>query len=161
MITTKPSDQFRTPESLFGRYDCLYGFTTDGAASNHDALCSQHWGPGGQAGDFLDTDHKHWAGESVWINPPYSMIPEFLAHAEKFCHDYQVLVWLLPSWTDRKWFHHYIWNGGGPRPYTKVDFLPGRPKFLMPDGSAPLDKHGHPQGGKFASMAVTMYNQPT
>lgn len=161
MISEKPNDQFRTPASLFARYDRLYGFTVDGAASKHDSLCvDNHWGPGGGVNDFFDTTAVDWAGESVWINPPYSMIPEFLAHAEKFRHNYNVLVWLLPSWTDRKWMSRHIWGGGGLKPYTKIDFLPGRPKFLMPDGTQPLDKHGKPQGGKFASMAVTCYNQP-
>lgn len=112
MISENPNDQFRTPPNLFSKYDCLYGFTIDGAASSHDALCRQHWGPGGQVVDFLHTEQEYWVGESIWVNPPYSMIPAFLSHAEKFRHAYQVLVWLLPSWTDRKWFHRHVWDGG-------------------------------------------------
>lgn len=156
MVSQLTKDQFRTPEDLFSRYDAIYQFTIDGAASVHDSLgpnygtMQHYWGPGSQlVGDFFDTTADDWDRERVWVNPPYSMTEEFLAHAAQFHTVCPVSVWLLPAWPDRAWWHDFVWDQTGPRPGVSVEFLRGRVKFLNPDGSLP------PNGGKFPSVVVT------
>ena len=61
----------------------------------------------------------------------------------------EVVCMLLPSRTDTKWFHQWVWDFayGKFRPGVHVDFLPGRVKFLadgIEQGTAP-----------FPSMVVT------
>ena len=163
MVSQKPNDQFRTPEVLFQRYNERYAFTVDGAANEQDTLCSTWWGPGGGpwhgrdgVEDFFSSHEGNWMDNRVWINPPYSMIPEFLDHALKFRKVCPVTCWLLPAWTDRLWWHRFI-GRTGPYPHSTWEFLPGRVEFLLPDGTPPVGKDGHKQRGQFPSVVVTWH----
>ena len=156
MISQLPNDQFRTPRDLFDHYNRIYQYTIDGAASEQNTLVPHYWGPGEEISDFFHTYPPDWDNQRVWINPPYSMIGDFLEHWLDVGRGASVTTWLLPSWTDRLWFHRFIWSVGHPMPRTTVDFLPGRVKFLLPDGTRPLGKDGNPSGGKFASIVVSM-----
>lgn len=152
MISTKPTDQYRTPLDLFDQWNTAFDFTVDGAANNVDNLVPHWWGPGGGVKDFFNTTPNDWKDESVWINPPYSMVGDFLAHADNVGRGAPVVCWLLPVWTDRAWWHEFVWEGLHPRPHVHVNFLRGRVKFLNPDGSKPVSQ------GRFPSCLVTWYN---
>jgi len=152
MISTNPKDQFRTPQSLFDHYDAIHHFTLDGCAGEVDHLCPRWWGPGGEHPDILETPINAWKGQTIWINPPYSMTADIVGMAYARRHVAANIVMLLPAWPDRKWWHDYVWDTGNyyTKPDVFVDFLKGRPKFLNPDGSLP------PSGGKFPSCIVEM-----
>ena len=71
-LFSKASDEWRTPLDLYQRYDRIWHFTVDGAASAANAQHPCYWD---QATNALIQD---WAGHTVWLNPPYSQIHPFL-----------------------------------------------------------------------------------
>lgn len=71
-----------------------------------------------------------WKGKRCFINPPYSLIPEFLAkHVEA-----EIAVYLLPSRTGTRWFHEVVLPKA-----TEIRFLRGRLKFGGSVNNAPFD----------------------
>ena len=61
------------------------------------------------------------------MNPPFSDIESWVikANNEIIKHNRpELIVALLPAWTDRNWFHDYILEK------AKITFLRGRIKFL-------------------------------
>lgn len=151
MVSQLPKDQYRTPLQLFESFDSRFHFTLDGAASSHDTLCSRWWGPQGEKNDFFDTDSADFVDETIWLNPPYSMIREFCAHVRKVARPDRRICWLLPMFSDRKWFHEHFWNPltGMWQPGVRPYFIEGRIRFLNPDGSLPKD------GPRFPSIILT------
>jgi phage N-6-adenine-methyltransferase len=128
---SKESDCWGTPDEFFKRCDAEYHFTLDAAADESNHKCDRWLGPGGEFPDALSLD---WPGERVWLNPPYSMATEFLAHAVKQSNEHEVgSVILLPSRTDTKWFHNFVWYSAyqKPHPWVKsMNFIKGRLKFV-------------------------------
>lgn len=131
------SDNWATPRALYDQYDDIYHFTLDGAADRTNHQCDEWLGPGGLSEDALSVE---WTGHSVWLNPPYSRVREFLQHAidQSLTHDVGTVL-LLPSRTDTKWFHDCVWYAPyqAPYPWVKsVQFLKGRVKFNRADDHA-------------------------
>ena len=77
------SDDWRTPPLLFRNLHREFGFSMDGAATEHDALLPR----------FTDDIHNQsWVSERVFCNPPYSDIPSFLLKAAEA----DLAVFLIP-----------------------------------------------------------------
>lgn len=77
------SDDWRTPYRLFRNLNHEYGFSIDGAATEHDALLPRFTD---------DINRQSWVGERVFCNPPFSMAEQFLAKAPEA----DVCVCLVP-----------------------------------------------------------------
>lgn len=137
-------DNWQTPKALFEEYDLLYHFTVDAAADETNHLLPKWWGPNSPVG-VLDSLQHNWIGEVCWLNPPYSMVGEFIEKAamELFLHDVTT-VCLVPSRTDTKWWHNCVWDKDKWRWRNGVwgNFLKGRVKFVDPTGR--LGKHSAP-----------------
>lgn len=150
------SDTWGTPQALYDRYHADYGFTLDAAADAGNAKCEDYLGPGGLAEDALAVD---WTGYRVWLNPPYSRAADFLAHATRQSVEHGVgSVILVPSRTDTKWFHRYIWCATYQRtqPHVKaLHFLQGRVKFVSAD-PAVLIRKGASNSAPFPSLVVVL-----
>ena len=58
------TDEWETPQDLFDKYDEIYHFTLDAAASDQNHKCPKYYT---KADDGLS---KMWGG-CVWCNPPY------------------------------------------------------------------------------------------
>lgn len=130
VVFSSKSDEWSTPPALFCKLDAEFGFTVDGAASPENA-CMRHWyGPGSPTGQF-DALTTSWAGERVFLNPPYSMIKQFLAKVSYEQRQGVTSVVLIPSRTDTKYWHDYIWSEEYQtwRPGVEGRFLRGRLKF--------------------------------
>ncbi|EMB0773050.1 DNA methylase [Escherichia coli] len=77
------SDCWRTPSLLFRNLHREFGFSMDGAATEHDALLPR----------FTDDIHNQsWVGERVFVNPPFSMAEKFLLKAPEA----DLAVFLIP-----------------------------------------------------------------
>jgi len=77
----------------------------------------------------------------VFVNPPYSNISEWVAKCyEEGRKENTLVVMLIPSRTDTKYFHDYILNR------AEIRFVKGRLKFGSSKNSAP-----------FPSMLVIYY----
>jgi len=146
---TKSLDDQFTPTEFYKKLDAEFHFTLDPCASRESAKCRRYF-----------TKKKNglrqsWRGARVFLNPPYSNIGAWLEKARKEIVAHCCLVVaLLPSWTDRKWWQEHI-EHSRDKPWNSVTtrFLPGRITFGCP---------GNPEGVKrdsasFPSVLVIWY----
>ena len=146
VLFSKKSDEWETPDSLFQELSREFHFTLDAAATMINRKCLAYYGPDCPVAAQRDALAIDWhAGEgAIWLNPPYSMVTRFVAHAAKQAARGETIVLLLPARTDTRWFHQYIYN----KPGVEVRFLKGRLKFEGASSSAP-----------FPSMVVVMHGR--
>lgn len=117
---TSDKDDWETPQKLFDELDASFHFTLDPASSDSNFKVAKHYT---KQDDGLSKD---WGGEVVFCNPPYGReIPKWARKCfEESKKPGTTVVLLVPSRTDTKWFHDYI--------YGKCDqliFIKGRLKF--------------------------------
>ncbi|MFK5774099.1 DNA methylase [Escherichia coli] len=112
------SDDWRTPSLLFRNLHREFGFSMDGAATEHDALLPR----------FTDDIHNQsWVSERVFCNPPYSDIPSFLVKASEA----DLAVFLIPYRPQTTyWLKHIFTN---PLCH-EIRILHRAVKFLPPAG---------------------------
>ncbi len=83
-----------------------------------------------------DTFYNDWHGR-VYCNPPYDneSIRHFLEKGllELTKRNIEIIVYLLPVKTSKKWFHDLVWNKG------EIRFLKKRVKFVGAKNPAPFD----------------------
>lgn len=130
--TPGSSDDWQTPEGLFAALHDEFSFTLDAAATSLSAKVEQHFTP---QDDALSLD---WGGRGsvVWLNPPYGRgIDRWVAKAYQESRQGAVVVVLLFSRTDTKWWHEYAMRA------AEIRFVRGRLKFGLgadvPVASAP------------------------
>lgn len=124
VIFSTGKDDWGTPQDLFDELNEEFHFDLDVAASKVNAKCKHYYHQRDNGLISL------WYG-NVWCNPPYSNIPEFV----KRCSEYDGLsVLLLPSRTDTKWFHDYIYKN----PRCEIRFIRGRLRFQGAESTAPF-----------------------
>ncbi|MBI9322661.1 DNA methylase [Escherichia coli] len=92
------SDCWRTPPLLFRNLHQEFGFSMDGAATEHDTLLPR----------FTDDIHNQsWDGERVFCNPPYSDTKTFLVKASEA----DLAVFLIPYRPQTiYWLRHVFTN---------------------------------------------------
>lgn len=125
-------DDRTTPAELFDPLDARFGFTIDVAASPGNARCRRFYSV---SDDGLA---QSWAGEVVWCNPPYSQIRPWVAKAWHEAEGARSIVMLLPAnRTEQGWWQDLVEPArdqtGSP---LRVEFLPGRRRFIQPGRSA-------------------------
>lgn len=117
VVFSSKSDHWSTPADTYAELDREFGFTFDPCPlmSDENGLT------------------RKWSG-SVFCNPPYSKIGEFirkgLLHLAR--GDCSVLVYLIPARTDTAWFHDYCYGR------AEIRFIRGRLKFGNSQNSAPF-----------------------
>lgn len=129
-------DDWETPADLFAELHKEFNFTLDAAASLFNHKLPRYYT---KEDDGLV---KSWAGERVFVNPPYSRRtrtnPGQEAWIEKAYRESlngALVVMLLPVRTDTKAFHRYI------LPHAKIRFIQGRLRFEdqgIPGDAAPF-----------------------
>jgi len=105
---------------VFAWLDGEYGFTLDGAADSETALL-----PRFSAFD----DHRSWAQERVFCNPPWSNIAPFVELAATA----ELAVLLVPARVNARWFHRALALGARPR------FFQGKLRFGQAKWNSPVD----------------------
>ena len=130
MFSSK-SDSWETPIDLFNKLNEEFNFTLDPCATHENHKCDKYY--------TIEDDglSKDWSNEIVFMNPPYSK-PEnpcklnckkkecqkrgyhidkykpgqedWIKKAYKESQKGSIVVALLPSRTDTKFFHKYIYN---------------------------------------------------
>lgn len=118
-------DDRGTTDEVFGPLNERFRFTLDAAASDANTKLGRYFTA---ADDGLAQD---WAGERVWCNPPYSKIEPWVVKAAT--SGAELVVMLLPAnRTEQGFWQRHIElvrdRLGGPR----VEFLPGRMRFIVP-----------------------------
>ena len=122
------SDEWETPQSVFDELDAVYHFDLDVCATVQNAKCSRFFD---KAQDGLK---KSWGGATVWCNPPYSKVADWVRKASEEQQNGTTTVMLVPSRTDTKWFHAYCYE----KPDVEIRFIKGRLKFGHGKNSAPF-----------------------
>lgn len=125
------SDEWETPHSVFNPLNARFNFTLDVCCTEQTSKCDKY---------FTKDDNgliQSWHKERVWMNPPYSEIPEWIekAYKEVLLNDCKLVCMLLPAWTDRDWFHDWVIKPPYFNEYqivqTSIEYIRGRVKFLL------------------------------
>ena len=110
------SQHYETPIALYEELDRQFHFNDD--------PCS--------IGNGIDGLLRSW-GSSTYVNPPYGRnIDKWIMKAYQESQLGKVVVCLIASRTDTKWWHDYAMKA------TEIRFLRGRLKFGGAKGNAPF-----------------------
>jgi phage N-6-adenine-methyltransferase len=115
-----PTDERQTPWEFWRQVDDRFHFDLDVAATAETTMCDRWLGPGSPiAEDAFAVDWRQ-VGRRLWMNPPYSQIPAWLAKARAAARGTPdgrvqgipgaIVVCLLPSNTSARWFHEHVWD---------------------------------------------------
>ena len=74
---------------------------------------------------------RRW-GSSTFVNPPYSEIQEWVKKGYEESQQGGVIVMLIPSRTDTRWWHDYVMKA------KEIRFIKGRLRFGGQKNSAPF-----------------------
>lgn len=118
------TDQWSTPQDFFDKLNEEFKFNLDVCANTENHKCAMWFS------EEEDGLSKDWSNVRVWMNPPYGR--EIGKWVKKASEAKGVVVCLLPSRTDTRWFHDYIYGK------AEIRFLKGRLKFGGSKNSAPF-----------------------
>lgn len=134
-------DNLATTPEMFAPLHKRFQFTLDVCALPHNTKLPRYYappehGPLGPGARGVDGLVQSWAGERVWCNPPYSDLKSWVVKAWREWHnEADLIVMLVPAnRCEQGWWQEHVEpyrDGAGP---LRVEFLPGRPRFI---------KHGH------------------
>jgi len=115
-LFTSASEHWSTPSDLYAVLDAEFGFDDDPCPLKSEE-------------DGLD---REW-GQSTFVNPPYgSAIGKWLKKAYNESRKGKMVVCLIPSRTDTRWWHEYVMEA------HEIRFLKGRLRFGDAVNSAPF-----------------------
>ena len=122
------TNEWSTPIDLYNSLDEIYNFTLDPCSTKENAKCDKFF--------TIEDDglKQDWSNEIVFMNPPYGReIKDWVKKAYEESLKGATVVCLIPSRTDTKYWHDYIF------PYSsEITFLKGRLKFGNSKNSAPF-----------------------
>lgn len=120
----KESDEWGTPVKLFRELDEEFDFTLDPCAAK-DRLLKK-----GMKTHNIDDNGLwfSWEDERVFVNPPYQFIDKWVNKCHMESRRAKVIVTLIPSRTDTKYFHDHIYH------IADLRFIKGRLKFVDHSG---------------------------
>ena len=123
------SNEWETPQELYDELNKQYGFTLDPCATEKSAKCDKYYT---KEDDGLA---QNWRDEIVFMNPPYGReISKWVEKAYiESIHEDCIVVCLIPSRTDTKYWHDYIFSKA-----HNIMFIKGRLKFSGHKNSAPF-----------------------
>lgn len=129
-------NEYETPIPVFETLHAAFKFTLDPCATDQNAKCKRY---------YTSTENglkQSWKDEVVFMHPPYGkLLPFWVRKAyEESQKNNATVVCLLPVWTDRNFWHDWVFNK------SEVVFLRGRLTF-----------ENHKQPAPFASAIVTFH----
>ena len=121
------TDEWATPEKLYQELDEEFHFTLDPCATDENHKCDLYFTREQNGLNYS------WGGYRVFCNPPYSDIATWVKKAYEEGHkENTIVVLLLYSRTDTKYFHDYIIHR------SEIRILKGRVKFGGAEYNAPF-----------------------
>lgn len=125
VLFSSNNDEWSTPQELFDELDREFHFTLDPCGTDENHKCSLYFSKDGLS--------QNWGGHRVFCNPPYSQIGRWVEKAYRETRtDNTLVVLLIPSRTDTKYFHDYIYQR------CEIRFIKGRLKFNKSKDNAPF-----------------------
>lgn len=128
LMFSSNTGEWSTPILFFKELDEEFHFDLDASASRENAKCKRY---------FTKEDDgliQKWTGR-VFVNPVYGReIGKWVKKASDSVRegDCETVVMLLPSRTDTRYFHEYIYHK------AEIRFIKGRLKFGDGKNSAPF-----------------------
>ncbi len=121
-IIPPASDEWITPQIVKDQLMSMFNFTLDAFADEHNSMCPRFFTKEQDA--FIQS----WAGERVFMNPPYSRVDEACEKAfqETQSGDCPLVGGLLASRTGSDWWKKWV---DGKALYK---FYRGRINFTLP-----------------------------
>lgn len=120
------TDDWATPQHVFGELDAEFHFTLDVCASDTNAKAEYYY--------TKDDDGlaEEWDG-TVWMNPPYGRtIGKWIKKAHETAQNGHTVVCLLPARTDTSWWLRHCAKA------DDIRFVSGRISFGDGTGRAPF-----------------------
>ena len=115
-LFTSTTPHWATPDGLYRELDVEFNFNDD--------PCPLH--------SELDGLAREW-GSRTFVNPPYGReIGKWIRQGYNESQRGKLVVMLIPSRTDTKWWHEYVMRA------TEIRFIRGRLKFGDAENSAPF-----------------------
>lgn len=117
-----------TPLDLYLDLYREFDFTLDVCATDENAKCADYYTP------EMDGLVQPWHGR-VWCNPPYGRdcaVWVAKAAAEHSKGECEIIVLLLPTSTDTRWFHNNVLG------QAQLRFIKGRLRFEGAANAAPF-----------------------
>ena len=108
-------DNWKTPKAFYQALDSEFNFNFDPCPPKPDF-------------NGLKIEWK----ESNFVNPPYSEIKDWVKKAYEESLRGKIIVMLIPSRTDTRWWHNYCMKA------SEIRFIKGRLKFDGHKNSAPF-----------------------
>lgn len=139
--TEKTIDTWETPDYFFNLLNQEFHFTLDAAASKKNAKCDK----------FFDKKSngliQNWEGETVFVNPPFGYIEEWVLKCyEEGKKEKTTVVLIIPSRTDTAYWHDFIMEA------SEIRFCKGRVNFW---------RNGHPtKNGSTFPLAIVIFKNP-
>lgn len=123
------TDKWSTPIEFYKSVDREFNLKLDVCAEQGNAKCKEFFT------EKQDALKQEW-NKDFWMNPPYGRkIGKWIAKAVEQAEKHKVkAVLLLPSRTDTRWFHDYLYN----KKNVQLRFLKGRLKFGSSKNAAPF-----------------------
>lgn len=117
-ITSSRSDEWGTDPRWFEYLDLEFGFTLDPCATAETAKCKKFFTK------EQDGLAQPWNDETVFVNPPYSDIFNWM----KKCYNEAknngaLVVCLVPARVDTRWFHQFATRGERRFPKGRLKFV--------------------------------------
>ncbi len=125
------SYEYETPQSLFDELDKEFNFDLDPCASIKNKKCDKYYSKD-QDGLQLNWIIFPYI-KTVFMNPPYGKdIGMWVKKAYEESRKGGIVVGLLPTRTDTKWFHDHVYKK------AEIRFIRGRLKFEGSNNYAPF-----------------------
>ena len=127
LMFSSKNQSWETPLYFFDKINKEFNFTLDVCATKESAKCEKYFTP------KEDGLKQKWEGV-CWLNPPYGReISKWIEKAYKESLNGATVVCLIPSRTDTKYWHNYIFKYA-----NEIRFIKGRLKFGDSKNSAPF-----------------------
>lgn len=135
-------DNWETPQELFDLLNSIYNFTVDACAVADNTKCARF---------FENAFHANWAGERVFMNPPYGkgVTSKFVEKAYKEVYEGEcpVCVLIIPNATETIHFQKLVDRG------ARIIFPKSRVSFIDPETKKPV--HGNTKGTAIVVISKT------
>jgi site-specific DNA-methyltransferase (adenine-specific) len=130
-LFTSDSAEWATPQSLIDQLSSEFTFTLDVCATQDNTKAPAFYA---KEIDGLKQDwYVHGKNGACWMNPPYGRdIGKWVEKAYAESLKGATVVCLLPSRTDTRWFHDWVFGK------SEIRFIKGRLKFVGAPSSAPF-----------------------
>lgn len=148
VMFSRNTDEWSTPEAFYQTLHAEFGFGLDAAAAETNTKCHAWFSADTNAlvmnwyetVSFLVRSEREDQLPAIWLNPPYSQCRAFLKKAAEEARAGCTVVCLVPSRTDTRWWHDYVWDNTthSPRPGVELRFVKGRLKFGGATSGAPF-----------------------